>query len=106
MSSLPEQLKALRLDHQYTQSDIAKMLGCGISGVSSYESGARTPNYEIILKYADFFQVSTDYLLGHETISDTNVSTSNRKYIDVTNLSDSDIKALETLVRSLQKRNS
>lgn len=99
MSSLPERLKRLRLEHQYTQSDIAKMLQCGVSGVSSYESGARTPNYEILLKYADFFQVSTDYLLGNDSL-DANPS---RKYLDVTGLAESDVRAIETLVRSLQK---
>lgn len=100
MSSLPERLKMLRLEHHHTQSDIAQMLQCGVSGVSSYESGARTPNYEILLKYASFFHVTTDYLLGNTGVSEA----PERNYLDVTGLPDADVRALETLVHSLKRK--
>lgn len=59
-------LKALRLQANLSQSELAQRLGISRSAVSNYESGIRDPNYDILLKLAAFFHVSTDYLLGNE----------------------------------------
>lgn len=48
----------------YTQADIAKILNIGRAAYTSYEIGKNTPTTDSILKLADFYNVSTDYLLG------------------------------------------
>jgi transcriptional regulator with XRE-family HTH domain len=46
------------------QADISKYLNITQQTYSSYETGRREMNYETLCLLADFFEVSTDYLLG------------------------------------------
>src|SRR5699024_6994266 len=46
------------------QNDFAKKIGVSNVVLSRYESGERKPDYDTLDKIADYFQVSTDYLLG------------------------------------------
>ena len=57
-------LKELRLKHLYAIKDIAELLGCTASLVSRYENGSRMPRADYLVKLADFYDVSVDYLLG------------------------------------------
>lgn len=61
-----EKLKQLRLEKHLTQSDMAKMLDITVSAYGNYELGQREPNLETLIKLADYFQVSVDYLIGHD----------------------------------------
>ena len=56
-------LRILRLQKDLTQADLAKSLGLGESTVSFYESDKREPDYRTLKQIANFFGVSTDYLL-------------------------------------------
>lgn len=64
MILIGERLKKLRMDRRLKQSELAEMMGLAASAISSYESCLRRPSYEILVKYAAVFHVSTDYLLG------------------------------------------
>lgn len=57
-------LKLLREEKQLTQNDIARLLKITIPAYSYYENGKRDMSPETIIKLADYFSVSTDYLLG------------------------------------------
>ena len=46
------------------QKDLAKYLNITTSAYGYYEQGKRNPDIEILRKLADYFDVSTDYLLG------------------------------------------
>ena len=59
----------LRKERGYTQETIAKALGISRSTVGMYESGKRTPDLEDLEKFADFFNVDVDYLLGRSAQS-------------------------------------
>ena len=59
-----EKLKSLRIEKNLTQKQVADRIGLAISAVSSYESGTRYPSYDVLVKLARIFHVSTDYLLG------------------------------------------
>ncbi len=61
-------LKELRLEKGLLQSDIAKIIGKKDRIVGFYESGERDPSTETLSILADFFEVSTDYLLGKTDI--------------------------------------
>lgn len=77
-----------------TQKVLASRLGLATSAICSYEAGARYPSYEILIKIAGIFRVSTDYLLGLEE----------KRYIDVSELSEEDIEILIMLADSLRKK--
>ena len=57
-------LKYLRSTEDLTQRDLAVKLGITSGAVGMYESGKRFPDNTILNKIADYFHVSTDYLLG------------------------------------------
>ena len=54
----------LREDHDLTQKAIAEYLSIHPNVYRRYEKGAREFPLEIVVKLADYYQVSTDYLLG------------------------------------------
>ena len=59
-------LKELREKAGYSQYSFAAAFGVAQSTVGSWESGVKEPrNYDTTRRLADFFNVSTDYLLGH-----------------------------------------
>ena len=64
MKIIGERLKELRTGIQLSQTRIAKMFGTGQSSIFKYESGISTVLAEIMLQYADYFDVSMDYLYG------------------------------------------
>ncbi|WP_409370291.1 helix-turn-helix domain-containing protein [Lysinibacillus sp. 38-6] len=57
-------LKYLRKSNNKTQQDIADILGITRPAYTAYEQGKRNPDYEILEKIADYYNVSIDYLLG------------------------------------------
>lgn len=91
-----EKLKSLRIEKNLTQKQVADRIGLAISAVSSYESGTRYPSYDVLVKLARIFHVSTDYLLG---ITD-------KRNIDVTGLSDNEIELVSQLVDTLRNKNN
>jgi len=58
-------LKQLRNDMDLTQAELAKKIGVTTSSIGMYETEVRNPSYEVVVKLANFFNVSTDYLLGN-----------------------------------------
>ncbi len=58
-------LKEIRKYHNLSQDDLAKYLEVRRTTIANYESGFSEPSIEIIKKIASYFNVSTDYLLGH-----------------------------------------
>ncbi len=94
MVNMGEKLKSLRIDKKMTQKQVADRIGLAISAVSSYESGSRYPSYDVLLKLARIFHVSTDYLLG---ITET-------RTIDATGLNDDEINMISQLVDMLREK--
>ena len=63
MSLFSTRIKALRKEKSMTQRQMADALGVTERSYQRYEA-EYSPNNEILVKLADFFDVSTDYLLG------------------------------------------
>ena len=59
-----ERLKQLRLANGLTQKELAKSIEVGRTTISEYESGKIVPKHEGLLKLANYFNVSVDYLAG------------------------------------------
>lgn len=58
-----ENLKWLREDRDIKQKDIAKILNVSQNTYSQYETGVISLTAEVLIKLADFYGVSVDYLL-------------------------------------------
>lgn len=56
-------IRNLREDRDLTQTDMAEILFCSQRTYSYYESGGHDIPTEMLIRIADFFQVSVDYLL-------------------------------------------
>ena len=65
---LGQKIKQLRLDNDITQKELADFLGVTPKAISFYELGQCMPSPEMILKMANKFNVTTDFLLGNEEI--------------------------------------
>ena len=57
-------LNELRRSKGESQQDIADFLGVSRVTYTRYENGSREPDFDTISKFANYFGVSTDYLLG------------------------------------------
>ena len=57
-------LKDLREDHELMQKQVAAKLGIDQRVYSNYETGKRQADYAALLRLADLYHTSTDYLLG------------------------------------------
>ena len=62
-----DKLRELIEDMNITQKELANELNIAPSTVSSYVQNTREPDFETLKRIASFFQVSTDYLLGHKS---------------------------------------
>lgn len=63
---LNNKLKELRKEKELTQKQVAEYLRVDTSTVRKWELGLREPNLSMLVKLADFFEVSTDFLLGRK----------------------------------------
>ena len=57
-------LKELRKKQKISQIKLAIDLGMNQNSISRYENGERQADYETLISFADYFDVSIDYLLG------------------------------------------
>lgn len=68
---LGERLRTLRNEKGYTLLYVADKLGLSEATLSNYEKSTRKPDWETINQLADFYNVSTDYLMGRTNIRST-----------------------------------
>lgn len=59
-----ERIRALREDSDLTQAQVAEYLGMSQTGYSKYETGENSIPVDVVVKLADFYKTTTDYLLG------------------------------------------
>lgn len=87
-----QRLKALRKERGVTQQQLADGVGISKGGLSYYENAGRTPDISILERFADYFGVTTDYLLGR-----TNAQTKKTKLQAVCNYTGLSDKAVNLL---------
>ncbi|MGG1613486.1 helix-turn-helix domain-containing protein [Paenibacillus phoenicis] len=64
MASYNERLRKLRASKKLSQQELSDRLGLNRATYARYETGDTQPDIDTLKKLADFFDVSTDYLLG------------------------------------------
>ncbi|WP_392454857.1 helix-turn-helix domain-containing protein [Chryseomicrobium aureum] len=65
-------LKKLRERENLSRDEFAKKIGITYAALSKYELDLRQPDFETLTKIADYFEVSTDYLLDHDVSGSKN----------------------------------
>lgn len=93
---LGEKLKALRTAKKMSQKELAERIGIAKSVISFYESGDRFPSYDVLIKIARIFNVTTDYLLNVER----------ERTVNVSGLSEEDIAAVTTVIDALKRKSN
>ena len=63
--SFGKRLKSLREEKELSQRALAKILNMAPSTLAMYEVDKREPDFETVKKFADYFKVTTDWLLEH-----------------------------------------
>jgi len=71
MKKFGENLRTLRERHDMTQESLGKLLNVTQSTIAYYESGKKQPTLETLIIIADYFEVSTDYLLNRTNFVST-----------------------------------
>jgi len=95
MLALNENIKKLRVARGLNQVEFAKTLCVSKQCVSNWENDNVMPSIEMLVKIADYFNVTTDFVLGR----------SDRTYIDVSGLTDEQTSHLSLIVSDMSKLN-
>ena len=62
--TFPERLLHLKQERKLLQKDIAASIGLSLRGYQYYEKGQKEPTLSVLIRLADFYDVSLDYLVG------------------------------------------
>lgn len=76
-------LKELRKEKGLTQRELAKLLNISNSSLAMYETDKREPDFELVKKIAEFFDVTMDYLLGNNKSNSTEQNGSQPYYVEL-----------------------
>ncbi len=88
-------LKALRMENHLRQEQVAKLVGVDRSTVSLWESDQRQPPYGTLVRLANLYGVTTDYLLGQ----------SDNRLLDLSGLTAAEAVLVCKLVESMTDKN-
>ena len=66
--------KEIRARRNLSQQQVANHIGCSAVAYSRYENGIRQPSIETLLRVADLFGVTVDFLLGRQNVEDSTLS--------------------------------
>jgi len=64
LANFPERLSQLRKEKKITQRALAEHIGVNTRNLQYYEAGDKRPELEGLIKIAEFFNVTLDYLVG------------------------------------------
>lgn len=113
MAAFAQRLTSLRESKDLKKKELAEILNVSSSSISQYESGTNMPGYDILCRLSEYFDVSIDFLLGNDTITDS-ISLEDCFYNGVTyqellvachSLSNSGKQAVLAVVKALQEKN-
>lgn len=98
---LGDRIKKERIKKEITQNELAKIIGVSASTIGMYEQNRREPDSSSLTKIADYFKVTTDYLLGRDEINTI------AAHIDSEEFTEDELKDIEDFkeyVRSRKKK--
>ena len=96
-----DKIKYLRQSKQLAQTALAKKLDVSKQSISNWENGNILPSVDMLCQIADFFQVSTDYLLDRE-----DKELSDGISLDVIGLTDHEIEHIKKVIDDLRDKSN
>ena len=102
--TLGERLKSLIEEKGIDQKRFAEIFNISATTVSGYVTNYRSPNDQLKKKFADYFGVSVDYLLGHTDVRYVTEKSETKAYhnLDVSGLPDDAVKQVEDYIELLK----
>ena len=91
---LDKRLRELRQERGLKQEELGRRVGASKQSVSNWENGNILPSIDILVRLADFFGVSTDYLLGREQ----------QRTLDTTGLTEQQLTHLQMLIDDMREK--
>ena len=88
-------VRQLRKDKHLTQAQVANRIGVTPSMVSSYETDIRLPSYDVMMRLADVFGVTVDYLLCRQE----------KRFLDISDLTEEQASIVTGMVEVLRRKN-
>jgi transcriptional regulator with XRE-family HTH domain len=92
---LSTRLRQLRTDKRLRQNQVARLVGVSKGAISAYETDIRLPSYDVLIRLANLYRVSTDYLLGR----------TDDRTLDISGLSTREVAIISELVASMTAKN-
>ena len=92
MLMLNQRIKQLRLAYKLNQVEFGRKLGVTKQCVSNWENNNIQPSVEMLMKIADLFSVTTDYLLGRD----------DRQYLDISGLTESETIHVQNIINDIR----
>ena len=92
---LNERIRQLRTERNMTEVQLARMLCVSKQTIANWENDNILPSIYMLIKLADYFSVSTDYLLCRD----------DKRYIDVTGLSNIKVAHLQQIADDMKECN-
>lgn len=92
---LAVRLRQLRIDKHLRQEQVADLIGVSKAAISAYETDIRQPSYDILIRLANLYRVSTDYILGRQDV----------RMLDISGLTPAEAVAISDLVASMTAKN-
>lgn len=93
--TLNENIRQLRLTRNLSQVDLAKALGVTKQSISNWENNNIQPSIDMLIRLAQFFSVSIDYLLG----------LNQRTYIETSELTDCQLAHIAAIIDDIRGTN-
>ncbi len=91
---LGKRIRELRKANRLSQVSLAAKLGVSKQSISNWENGNILPSIDMLIRLADIFSVSTDYLLGRDE----------KQYLKVDGLSSEELAFIQRMIVYLQEK--
>ncbi|OFX18419.1 MAG: transcriptional regulator [Bacteroidetes bacterium GWA2_31_9] len=108
MAQLSDRILSLRKEKNWSQSDLAKMVGVTYAQIGRYETKNTQPSAEVLKKIADALNTSTDYLMygnkdekARAALEDTELL---QQFKEVEKMNNEDKKTIKNIIDAFIKR--
>ncbi|MGN1319360.1 MAG: helix-turn-helix domain-containing protein [Lachnospirales bacterium] len=99
-----EILRELREEKKLNQKDLGKELNVNQITISQYERGTRALSIEMLIKYADYFNVTTDYILCRDKKNKVKEETQIDKIEENINKTEEKVTKIEKQINNIEKQ--